>query len=88
MDFNGDGKTDLLLCGNNSHTKIRIGKFDANYGLLLAGDGKGNFNYIMQNESGFNIRGDVRSCIQINDQIYFGINSKNLIAYTISKQKK
>ena len=34
MDFNGDGKTDLLLCGNNSHTKIRLGKFDANYGTI------------------------------------------------------
>lgn len=88
MDFNGDGKTDLLLCGNNSRTKIRLGKFDANYGILLAGDGKGNFSYIKQSESGFNIWGDVRSCIQINDKIYFGINSKNLIAYTLSKQKK
>jgi hypothetical protein len=88
IDYNNDGKTDLLLCGNNSHTKIRLGKFDANYGILLAGDGKGNFNYIKQSESGFNISGDVRSCIQINDKIYFGINSKNLIAYTFSKQKK
>ena len=25
MDFNGDGNTDLLLCGNNSYTKIRLG---------------------------------------------------------------
>ncbi|MEO6456228.1 MAG: VCBS repeat-containing protein, partial [Ginsengibacter sp.] len=66
IDFNKDGKTDLLLCGNNSHTKIRLGKFDANYGNLLAGDGKGNFSYIDQNTSGFNIWGDVRSCIQIN----------------------
>ena len=78
MDFNSDGKADLLLCGNNSHTKIRLGKFDANYGILLAGDGKGNFSYINQSESGFNIWGDVRSCIQINDKIYFGINGKNI----------
>jgi enediyne biosynthesis protein E4 len=88
MDFNGDGNTDLLLCGNNSHTKIRLGKFDANYGILLAGDGKGNFNYIKQNESGFNVWGDVRSCIQINDKIYFGINGRNLLSYTLSKHKK
>jgi hypothetical protein len=88
MDSNEDGKTDLLLCGNNSRTKIRLGKFDANYGILLAGDGKGNFSYIKQSESGFNIWGDVRSCIQINDKIYFGINSRTLIAYTLSKQKK
>lgn len=88
LDFNGDGYTDILLCGNNSHTKIRLGKFDANYGILLAGDGKGNFNYIKQSESGFNIWGDVRSCVQIGNRIYLGINSKNVVAYTFTKQKK
>lgn len=88
VDFNKDGKTDLLLCGNNSHTKIRLGKFDANYGILLEGDGRGNFKYIKQNESGFNIWGDVRSCIQIKDKIYFGINSKGIAAYTLMKTVK
>jgi enediyne biosynthesis protein E4 len=88
MDFNADGKKDLLLCGNNSHMKIRLGKSDANYGILLAGDGKGNFNYIKQSESGFNIWGDVRSSIQIKEKIYFGINGKNLVAYTLSQKKK
>jgi len=88
LDFNADGKTDLLLCGNNSHTKLRLGKFDANYGMLLSGDGKGNFRYINQSESGFNIWGDVRSTIQINEDIYFGINGKPLIAYSLSQHKK
>jgi len=88
MDFNDDGNADLLLCGNNSHTKLRLGKFDANYGILLAGDGQGKFRYITQNESGFNIWGDVRSCVQINNKIYFAINGKKLIVYTLSKQKK
>ncbi len=88
MDFNNDGKADLLLCGNNSHAKLRLGKFDANYGLLLAGDGGGKFHYVTQKESGFNIWGDVRSSVQINDNIYFGINGRKLIAYTLSGQKK
>ena len=87
-DFNDDGNTDLLLCGNNSHTKLRLGKFDANYGVLLAGDGKGKFRYINQNESGFNLWGDVRSCIQLNDKIYFGINGRKMVAYAHSKQKQ
>lgn len=87
FDFNKDGKTDLLLCGNNSHTKIRLGKSDANYGVLLAGDGKGNFQYISQNESGFNIWGDVRSCIWLNDKFYFGINGKGLTSYSLSVKK-
>ncbi len=88
LDFNGDGNMDLLLCGNNSHTKIRLGKFDANYGILLEGDEKGNFKYVKQNESGFNIWGDVRSCIQIKDKIFFGINSKGIIAYTLMRRMK
>ena len=88
LDYNKDGNTDLLLCGNNSHTKIRLGKFDANYGVLLQGDGKGNFKYINQTESGLNIRGDVRSCVQLNQQFYFGINGKNLITYTLSNKNK
>ncbi len=88
LDFNKDGKADILLCGNNSHAKIRLGKFDSNYGILLAGDGAGNFEYIHQNESGFKIRGDVRSCIQINETIYFGINSSSLVSYKLTGQKK
>lgn len=88
LDFNNDGNTDLLICGNNSYSKIRLGKFDANYGVLLAGDAKGNFTYIKQNQSGLHIRGDVRSCVRINEKIYFGICGKNLIAYNLLKQKK
>jgi len=88
IDFNKDGKTDLIFAGNNSHTKIRLGKFDANYGMLLEGDGKGNFKYIKQNESGLNIWGDIRCCVQLNQQIYFGITGKNPVVYTLMNQKK
>jgi hypothetical protein len=86
-DFNGDGKIDLLLCGNNSHTKIRLGKFDANYGVLLAGDGSGHFSYVHQYESGFHIRGDVRASMQMGSNIYFGINNSNLLLYKLSDRK-
>ncbi|MFM9911617.1 MAG: VCBS repeat-containing protein [Chitinophagaceae bacterium] len=88
LDFNQDGNTDLLLCGNNSWTKIRLGKFDANYGFLLEGDGKGNFTCINQAESGFSIRGDVRSCINVNETFFFGINGKSMITYKMNRKKK
>lgn len=88
FDYNGDGNMDVLLCGNNSHFKIRLGKFDANYGVLLSGDGKGNFKYITQPESGFNIWGDVRSCVQINKTIYFGINGSTIAPYKLTAVKK
>ena len=41
LDFNKDGQKDLLLCGNTLQTRLRFGRADANYGLLLQGDGRG-----------------------------------------------
>ena len=59
-DFDGDGKTDILLAGNQSKFRIRIGKTDANYGTLLRGNGKGDFEYLPQYQSGLNLVGDIR----------------------------
>jgi len=73
----------LLLCGNINHGRLRFGKSDANYGVLLKGDGKGNFSYISQRQSGFNIREDVRSVININNDLLFGINQSAVRAYKL-----
>ena len=85
LDYDKDGKQDLLLCGNINHARLRFGKFDANYGVLLKGDGKGGFSYIPQNKSGFNIWGDVRSVINTGRQLLFGINQKEIKAYQLKK---
>lgn len=81
LDYDQDGKQDVLLCGNNSHSKLRLGKFDANYGTLLKGDGKGGFVYIRQPESGFQLKGDVRSVIELKGVLLFGINQGKIKAY-------
>lgn len=64
-DFNHDGKTDLLLLGNQSDNRLKIGSIDANYGCLLTGDGTGNFTYVHQPESGLCVKGDVKAAEQI-----------------------
>jgi hypothetical protein len=64
-DYNGDGKKDLLLLGNRSDNRLKIGCIDASYGCLLTGDGKGGFNYVTQPISGLNIKGDVKSAVDI-----------------------
>jgi hypothetical protein len=51
--------------------------------VLLKGDGKGNFKYISQRQSGFNIKGDVRSVININNDLLFGINQNAIKAYKL-----
>jgi hypothetical protein len=83
FDYDKDGKEDLLLCGNINHARLRFGKYDANYGILLKGNGKGDFAYINQKASGFNIWGDVRSVVSINKTLYFGINQRALKAYKV-----
>jgi len=81
LDYNKDGNEDLILGGNINHARLRFGKYDANYGILLQGDGKGNFTYINQAQSGFNVWGDVRSIISINNLIFFGINQQEIKVY-------
>lgn len=88
LDANGDGKKDLILAGNNSWARIKFGRFAANHGTLLLGDGKGNFTYTPQFKSGLNIRGDVRSILLINSAKYpkliFGLNNSSIINYTLT----
>ncbi len=80
-DYDKDGKKDLVMCGNLNKARLKFGKYDANYGLLLKGDGKGQFISIPQRQSGFNLQGDVRSALLMKDQILFGINQQGIRAF-------
>ncbi|HEX8677221.1 MAG TPA: RNA-binding protein, partial [Segetibacter sp.] len=42
-DFNKDGNTDIIVTGNLHSTEVIYGWQDASLGVLLNGDGKGNF---------------------------------------------
>lgn len=52
-DFNGDGKIDLLLAGNKYGLEVETNRCDAGTGALLLGDGKGNFSWSNNLQSGF-----------------------------------
>jgi hypothetical protein len=80
-DFDGDGQTDILLAGNQSKFRIRIGKTDANYGALLRGNGKGDFEYLPQYQSGLNLTGDIRDVQQVNNQLIFSVNDGKVQTY-------
>jgi len=59
-DFDGDGKTDLVVAGNFSGVTPVQGRYDASHGLLLHGDGRGGFSAVDMEQSGLAIDGQVR----------------------------
>ena len=85
-DLNNDGNSDLVMAGNNSMNRIYFGRQDANHGIVLLGDGKGNFRYLSQEKSGLNVSGDVRSILSDADGLLFGINNAPVKRYRIKKQ--
>ncbi|MCG2461468.1 VCBS repeat-containing protein [Flavobacteriaceae bacterium F89] len=84
-DVDKDGNNDLILFGNDDYFKLRLGKFDANYGTLLLCDKNGEFQYVDQLHSGLNINGDVRGVLQINQMLLIGINENKLKTYELLK---
>jgi hypothetical protein len=59
-DLEGRSKTDLLVAGNFDGFKPEIGRMHAGYGLLLRGDGKGDFTPMPVQQSGFFVPGQAR----------------------------
>lgn len=64
-DVNGDRKPDILLVGNDHGNNYIEGRQDALSGLVLLGDGKGNFQPTMPAQSGFYVPGDAKSLVHI-----------------------
>lgn len=61
VDYDQDGKLDLLLAGNFFDILPELGRYDANYGLLLRNKGQATFEVVLPARSGFAVRGQVRN---------------------------
>ncbi len=61
-DFNQDSNLDILLVANNFGNELSIGRYDASNGLLLVGDGKGNFS--SASSSGFQVVRDAKALVK------------------------
>lgn len=83
-DFDLNGTKDLLLLGNDDYFKLRIGKFDANYGTLILQDTLGGFRYVPQNVSGLDIRGSQVNGVILNENLFVQPYGKPTETYKIS----
>ncbi len=59
-DVNHDGHADILAVGNWFAVQPDLGRQDAGYGLILLGDGKGNFTPEPMHDTGFWVPGESR----------------------------
>jgi hypothetical protein len=64
-DVDGDGNLDLLMNTNDYGTDVTVGRYDALNGLVLKGDGKGNFRPLSILESGWYIPGNGKALVAL-----------------------
>lgn len=65
QDVNQDGFLDIVLIGNDYGNEIFTGRLDAHTGLILLGDGNGNFKSLTSGNSGFLVPGDGKALIKL-----------------------
>ncbi|RYY58160.1 MAG: hypothetical protein EOO05_17275 [Chitinophagaceae bacterium] len=84
-DLNGDGIKDLVLAGNQSWARIKLGRFRANHGLVLMGDKKLNYSTLTQAASGLNVRADTRDLLMLGNSrtLVFANNDAPVMAYRL-----
>ena len=81
---------DLIIAGNEYETDAITGRYDPSYGLVLEGDGKGNFKSVNIVQSGFILEGDVKDLKAVNVKnkgkvVIAVINNDKAKCFTLNK---
>lgn len=92
-DVNSDGNVDIIIAGNEYQADISTGRYDASYGQVLAGNGKGDFTPVRITASGFITDGDVKSLNLVHvpsrgNLLLAGINNSALQCFALNRSNK
>ncbi|HBE43540.1 MAG TPA: hypothetical protein DDW27_20550 [Bacteroidales bacterium] len=80
QDYNQDGKTDIVLVGNDYTVRPSMGRYDASYGWCLLADQDKGYKPLMPVQSGLIVNGDARKILPIN------ISGKNYLVAAINDE--
>ena len=67
-DVNNDGNIDIVLGGNDFEFKPQYARLDANYGSVLLGDGKMNFEWQDYSKSGLFVKEEIKHLKTFKDK--------------------
>ena len=82
-DYDHNGKPDLLLAGNNDHLRLRMGKVDANRGLVLLNQGGWRFAPAPPDRTGLLLKGEVRDLKKVGRYVLAGITNQPLQTFLL-----
>ncbi|HLP95390.1 MAG TPA: VCBS repeat-containing protein [Saprospiraceae bacterium] len=91
LDANADGLMDLVLAGNRTHARVKLGNLGGNHGQLWLNQGNKSFRAISYDQSGLQVRGDVRNLSVLSSGnkkiLVFGLNNAAPAVYTTKSPK-
>jgi hypothetical protein len=91
-DINSDGNADIIMVGNDYGNEVFVGRYDAFTGLVLLGDGKGNFSVAPSAISGFYVGGDAKALVRLSTntkELYLATQNRDSLAvFTQTKDIK
>ncbi len=87
-DFDKDGYLDFILAGNFYPINVQLGRYDASYGLLMKGDGRGDFTAIPAYRSGVSIPGETRALreLKVGDNKFVAAVRNNSTLLVLSSE--
>jgi hypothetical protein len=92
MDINHDGYLDLILGGNKYGFPLQFGRLDASNVDVLINDHKSGYTRLDYNQSGLEIRGEVKYILEIpsvkKDYLLFLINDDYPVLYETKERIK
>lgn len=91
LDINQDGLLDIVMVGNDYGNEVNMGQYDAFTGLVLLGDGNGNFSPTDVGQTGFFVNGDAKALVRLSgtrgkEWILASQNRGRLKAFTLDSK--